>query len=167
MPHTIDTDAPTTSPGPRKRKLAARLADQDNVARPVLKQQRVAQLALQQNHEFDNTSTGNTVSDSEGPLRAQGTHLPHPKGHKCRLEVADSSEDDDMDDPPVEVPSAPTHKRRQSLGQSESDSSSNEPDLLKEFVPKKRGMKREAAPTRETETPEQELGVCCMCFFAC
>ena len=148
MSHAIDTNAPTTPPGPQKQKLAARLADQDNVAHPVLKQQRVAQLALQQHHE---------VSDDGGPPKAQATHQPHPK--RC-LEVADSTEDGDADDSPVKVLSTQCHPSKQS----KSDSSSNDLDFLEEFVPKKKGKKNEAA-TGVTETPEQELSACLVCVL--
>ncbi|KAH9959687.1 hypothetical protein BC827DRAFT_1156244 [Russula dissimulans] len=131
---------PTTPLGPRKRKLAARLADQDNVAQPVLKQQRVA---LQQHCEANNTSTSNNVSSDDGPPRGQVTHQPNPKPH---LEVVDSTDD-------------------------ESDSSDNDSDILKEFVPKSTGQKRgEAAREAETETPEQEcvdedMGHTCICVL--
>ena len=79
----LDADAPTTPPGPRKRKLAARLVDQDNVARPVLKQQRVAQLALQHREATDHDN----VSNDGGVPTADGTHLLRIKPHP---EVADT-----------------------------------------------------------------------------
>ncbi|KAH9953281.1 hypothetical protein BC827DRAFT_1159338 [Russula dissimulans] len=102
------------------------MAMSDNVAQPVLKQQRVA---LQQHREANNTSTSDNVSSDDGPPRGQVTHQPNPKPH---LEVVDSTDDG-------------------------SNSSDNDSNILKEFVPKSTGQKRgEVAREAATEMPEQE-----------
>ena len=158
MPSSYDAP-PTTPSGPRKRKLAARLADQDNVAQLALKQQCVA---LQCHRKAMTTSTSNNISDAyREPTSAQPTHRPHPNP-ECHYEAPESI-DDDSDDTPVVLPGVPaasSHKWHHPWTQPESNSSKDDSDILKEFVPKKQGHKKGGV---ETETPEQELGQSCLC----
>lgn len=156
MPPSSPNAPPSIPTGPRKRKLAARLADQDNVAEPVLKHQRVA---LQRHRGAINGSTGDNISDVLGdPPSEQATHRSH-RNRRRHLEAGESTSSD-SDDAPVEVPAPSSHKRHQPSTQSESISSEESSDILKDFVPKKRGNRRgdSGEAGNETETPEQQRG---------
>ena len=123
-----------TPPRLQKRRPAARIADQDGVSEPVLKQRR---LALQQHGE----ANGADVDDVDTRPSAQGsTHLRY----ELLIGAAESGGDDVLSE--VSTPSG-----------SEDDVN----DILNQFVHKK-GEKRKregnVAAVTETETPEEELG---------
>ena len=125
---------PMTPPRLQKRRLAARIADQDGISEPVLKQRR---LALQQHGE----ANGADVDDVDTRPSARGsTHLRY----ELLIEAAESGDDDVLSE--VSTPSG-----------SEDDVN----DILNESVHKKgekrRGEGKVAAVT-EAETPEEELG---------
>ena len=123
-----------TPPRLRKRRLAARIADQDDVSEPVPKQRR---LALQQHGE----ASGTNVDDVDMRPSARGS--PHLR-YEHLIEAAESNDDDVFSE--VSTPSG-----------SEDDVN----DILNEFVHKKgekRRWEENVAAVTETETPEEELG---------
>ena len=122
-----------TPPRQRKRRLAARVADPDNVSWPALKQRRVA---FQQQGE----TNGADVDDVNTRPSARGsTHL----GYEHLLEAVKGSNGD-------------TLSELSTLSGSEDDVT----DVMNEVVQKKgEKWKREGSlVVTETETPEKELG---------
>jgi len=133
--HLPDSSTPPmTPPRLRKRRLAARIADQDDVSEPVPKQRR---LALQQHGE----ASGADVDDVDTrPSARDSAHLRY----EHLIGVAESNDDDVLSE--VSTPSG-----------SEGDVN----DILNEFVHKKGEKRRRegnVAAVTETETPEEELG---------
>ena len=118
----------------QKRKLAAGIADQDDVSEPVLKQWR---LALQQHGE----ANGASVDDVDVRPSARGSaHLRY----ELLIEAAESGDDDVLSEVST-------------LSGSENDVN----DILNQFVHKKDEKKRSegnVAAVTETETPEEEFG---------
>jgi hypothetical protein len=122
-----------TPPRQRKRRLAARIADPDNVSWPARKQRR---LAFQQQGE----TNGADVDGVNTRPSAQGsTHL----SYEHFLEAVKSSDGDAL-----------------SELSTLSDSGDDVIDVMNEVVQKKgeKWKKEGSVVVTETETPEEELG---------
>ena len=135
-PNTCHLDSwtpPMIPPTHRKRRLAARIADPDNVSWPALKQRR---LAFKQHGGTNGADVDNFNTQ---PSARGSTHLSYE-----HLEAVKSSDDDVLSE-------------LSTLSGSEGDVT----DVMNEFVQKKgEKWKREGSvvAVTETETPEQELG---------
>ena len=131
--YAISWTPPMTPPRQRKRRLAARVANPDNVSWPALKQRR---LAFQQQGE----TNGADVDDvNTRPSARSSTHL----SYEHLLGAVKSSNGD-------------TLSELSTLSSSEDDAN----DVVNDVVQKEgEKWKREGSVVvTETETPEEELG---------
>jgi hypothetical protein len=122
----------------RKRNLAAKLTDADNVAQPALKQQR---LALEQSRKAH-------VEDVDDIDTTATTCSPIPLDLERHLGLTDGSDDD------IPSISSSTPSSRTATVILDSDGE----DILQEFTPKKWGGKVKATKgSGDKETAEEEL----------
>jgi hypothetical protein len=147
-------------PRKRKRSLAAKLTDTDNVAQPALKQQRLAleqcRKACVEDADDSNTSAnGDTAANGDTSANGNTAMMassPIPLDPECHLEPIDNSDND----VPLRT-SAPGSRTAVVMLDSDDE------DILKEFMPKKPGERRATAKvastkeSRNNETAEEEL----------